>query len=321
MAIKRKSKDPVRVVLPRRTKRQPKIRCKEAFWNFVPKKPLKNDTHINNLPDEVLLNIFCYFTTKQLYCQIRPVCRRWMVLTMSPILWRVIDVKNEVPTHVLTYWIKTSPLLKSFSIQNRNDADIIADQVNKITYSSNLDSNYYRYISKWLSILLQHFDILIFSGILQLAKCCKQLESIKMQNCWGSPKCCFIRSTPLCTLVTRCNNLYNFNFSQSRFVSRKFFRLISRDKRNGRIMKKCNYIGPMTVKQMRALFLALRDYEVHDTATIGNVNFTQKFKLRDIIRYFQEIQNPRQVVNDIWENLYYGHDEEEAIDYPMQMDA
>ncbi|KAK9753291.1 F-box-like [Popillia japonica] len=282
MAIKRKSKDPVRVVLPRRTKRQPKIRCKEAFWNFVPKKPLKNDTHINNLPDEVLLNIFCYFTTKQLYCQIRPVCRRWMVLTMSPILWRVIDVKNEVPTHVLTYWIKASPLLKSFSIQDRNDTDIIADQ---------------------------------------LAKCCKQLESIKMQNCWGSPKCCLIRSTPLCTLVTRCNNLYNFNFSQSRFVSRKFFRLISRDKRSGRIMKKCSYIGPMTVKQMRALFSALRDYEVHDTATIGNVNFTQKFKLRDIIRYFQEIQNPRQVVHDIWENLYYGQNEEEAIDYPMQMDA
>lgn len=132
MAIKRKSKDPVRVVLPRRTKRQPKIRCKEAFWNFVPKKPLKNDTHINNLPDEVLLNIFCYFTTKQLYCQIRPVCRRWMVLTMSPILWRVIDVKNEVPTHVLTYWIKASPLLKSFSIQDRNDTDIIADQASKI---------------------------------------------------------------------------------------------------------------------------------------------------------------------------------------------
>lgn len=86
-------------------------------------------------------------------------------------------------------------------------------------------------------------------------------------------------------------------------------------------MKKCSYIGPMTVKQMRALFSALRDYEVHDTATIGNVNFTQKFKLRDIIRYFQEIQNPRQVVHDIWENLYYGQNEEEAIDYPMQMDA
>ncbi|GJQ69713.1 hypothetical protein Trydic_g22284 [Trypoxylus dichotomus] len=282
MVVKRKSKEPVRVVLPRRTKRHPKFRCKVAFWNFVPKKPLKNGIHINNLPDEVLLNIFSYFTTKQLHCDIRPVCRRWMVLAMSPILWKAIDVRNEVPTNILTNWIKTSPLLKSFSVEDRNDTNIIAEQ---------------------------------------LAKCCKQLESVKMQNCWGTEKCCFIKSTPLCNLVVKCTNLYNFNFSRSRFVSRKFFRLISRDKRNGKIMKKCNYVGPMTVKQMRALFSALQDYEVHDTATIGNVNFTQKFKLKDIIRYFQDIQNPRQVANDVWENLYYGNNGEEAIDYPMQMDA
>lgn len=92
---------------------------------------------------------------------------------------------------------------------------------------------------------------------------------------------------------------------------------MSRNKRSGKVMK-CDYVGPMTVKQMRALFSALVGYEVHDTASIGNVNFSQRFKLRDLIHYFQELQN--QVVNDVWEYLYYGSDDENLV-YPMHLNG
>lgn len=129
MAVKKKFKGIVHVCLPRRTKRHAKFTSKESYWNFIKRKPSKSCTHIDSLPDEVLLKVFSHFDTKELYCVIRAVCRRWRVLAMSPILWKEIEVKNEVPTSTLTFWIRTSPLLKHFSVQDRNDTDIIIEQV------------------------------------------------------------------------------------------------------------------------------------------------------------------------------------------------
>lgn len=91
-----------------------------------------------------------------------------------------------------------------------------------------------------------------------------------------------------------------------RFSSCKFFKLISRDKRNARVMKRCNYMGPMTAKQMSALFSALKDFEVHETATIGNIHLNQKYKLKDVVRLVDDIDNNNSYVHNVWENLNYG---------------
>lgn len=96
-----------------------------------------------------------------------------------------------------------------------------------------------------------------------------------------------------------------------RFLSCKFFKLISRDKKSGKIMKKCNYVGPMTVKQMKALVSALKDYEVHETATIGNINLNQKFKLREVVRHIRYNESHSSYIENVWENLNYGNLQED----------
>ncbi|XP_017769716.1 PREDICTED: uncharacterized F-box/LRR-repeat protein C02F5.7-like [Nicrophorus vespilloides] len=250
-----------------------------------------NPTQLNDLPNEVLLKIFSYIPVKELFYNIRPVCKRYKDLAMSPILWKSIEVENEVPTTTLKQWIKSAKLLKYLSLRHRHDINSLAEEV---------------------------------------SKCCKNLESIKLQNCWGSRSNYRLHSNPLCHLVTRCPKLSSYNFSQSRrfssrFMSCKFFRLISKDDRHGSVMKKCNYTGPMTPKQMKALFSALEEYEVHETATIGNVNLNNRFKLRDIVRYVQNEPSPNRIINEVWENINYGgvnarEEENAADDFGMDVD-
>ncbi|XP_071052780.1 S-phase kinase-associated protein 2-like [Onthophagus taurus] len=273
MAYKRKNKRKTRANPLNHTKKYLKRKIPSPRTLIIRKRYTRASNNISILPDDVLLKIFSFFTTDELFFNLRLVCKRWKNLAMQPTLWKEIVASPLLPTNTLLNWIKSAPLLNSFAIENRNDTNVIAEE---------------------------------------LSKSCKHLESIKMQNCWGSTSNCLIQSGPLCNLVTRCSKLYNYNFSQSRFISKKFFRLISRDQKNGKTMKKCSYIGPMTCKQMRALFAALKDYEVQDTATIGNVNFNHRFKLRDIIRSLEEVQNPRHV---LWDNFNYGH---EVIEIPIE---
>lgn len=273
---------PVVVTLPRRSKRtRSKDSNAPSKTPFVPFKRFRpGGVTIASLPSETLFNIFSYLKPSELFYNIRPVCRRWRELAMCPILWRRIEVINSnIPTSVLLQWLKSARLLKSFSATNRHDINVILESV-----SQN----------------------------------CKRIEEIKIKNCWGSTKNMLVHSNPLCHLISRCPNLYNYNFSQTKFLSCKFFKLISRDMNAGRVMKRCNYIGPMTPKQMEALFVALKHYEVHETATIGNVSLNQKYKLRDLIQYVQDDLNVHhEVVNEIWQNLIIGLEDLEGADRPL----
>lgn len=48
-------------------------------------------------------------------------------------------------------------------------------------------------------------------------------------------------------------------------------------------MKKLNYTGPISRRQLRTLFTALGNFEVNELVTIRNVNQKQPFHLRDIV--------------------------------------
>lgn len=180
---------------------------------IIDKKRLRNFDHITSLPDEILLVIFSFLSIEDLYFNVRPVCRKWRRLSMIASAWSNINVGNDIPTNILKNWIQFSPVIKRFKISNRNDADVILNNISK--FSTNL-------------------------------------QVIIVENCWGSEQRVQIHSGVLCNLLVRCKKLVKIHFERVKIRSCKFFKLLAKKRTNGKFLHLC-YMGPVTVKQYNTL--------------------------------------------------------------------
>lgn len=100
----------------------------------VPKQetdPLQQGCHtsIQQLPNEILLHIFKFLSTSDLWFHVQFVCRQWEELSQCHCLWETIEANEYVPTNVLQEWLKIAPTLKTLKLLRRKDADIIIEQV------------------------------------------------------------------------------------------------------------------------------------------------------------------------------------------------
>lgn len=195
---------------------------------FVPAKRLRNNDYFASLPNEILLYIFSFLSHHEMYTVVRCVCKRWYMLTSSPVLWKKITAKREVPSDILCKWIEHSPLLKEVNLKERTDINAVTEKLS--TY-------------------------------------CKNLQSLKIENSKGTSKSSLVKSKNLCRLLTNCKYLNNFYFSGVKIQSCKFFRLLSKRKHLG-IAKKCSYYGPVSQKQMRALIESIINSNTYDAATL-----------------------------------------------------
>lgn len=191
------------------------LRKRKSKWKDYPaelnvaKKRLKGFDHISKLPNETMLNIFSFLDAEDLYHNVRGVCKKWRQLSMLSSSWRSVRVDNEVPTQVLLHWINLSPVIKHLKITNRKDTEIILDA---------------------------------------LSKHASHLETLTIENCWGSLRKIWIRSTILCNLVTRCKKLQKIILERVKIRSCRFFNLLAKKRRNGKF-ENLRYIGPITDKQ------------------------------------------------------------------------
>lgn len=126
--MKSKPKEPVRVHLPRRSKRKLGMKNVPELPYIYKKKSTKLSC-IEKLPNEILCKIFASLPLKELFFNVRPVCRRWREVAMTPELWTKIEVENDIPTTVLSQWVKSAFLLKDLAMVNRNDANLMTELV------------------------------------------------------------------------------------------------------------------------------------------------------------------------------------------------
>lgn len=75
-----------------------------GFW--------KKSIQIEDLPDEVLLRIFDYFSLQSILCQLSLVNRRWNKLTFSPCLWSKLQININVDSGLVETSI--NPILAKF---------------------------------------------------------------------------------------------------------------------------------------------------------------------------------------------------------------
>lgn len=238
MTVIRKIKEVKKVFIRKRHKPKISKRMSNTVHIITAQEPV---SPIHNVPDEVLFQIFSYIPHEQLYCSVRLVCKRWRRIAMDPLLWKIIEVSNDIPTETLNEWIKSAPLLKKLALIDRNDA-------NSITASTSRHS--------------------------------KELENIVISNCWGSKTTPCIYSRHLCNMINRCPKLCNITFNNVRFHSCKFFKLLVHSK-PGHIQKKRRYFGPVSLKQYNTFIDAILENNCVKRVAVKNVLAAAKLQMRN----------------------------------------
>ncbi|KAJ8946500.1 hypothetical protein NQ314_008874 [Rhamnusium bicolor] len=197
------------------------------------------------------------------------------MVTSSPVLWKKITAQNEIPSNILCKWIENSPLLKEVYLRERTDINTVAER---------------------------------------LSKYCKNLQSLKIENCKGNDNSSLVKSKNLCHLLTRCKYLNNLYFSGIKIRSCKFFKLLSKRKHFG-ITKKCSYYGPVSQKQMRVLIESIVNSETYDAATLFTAN-NRQISINELF----SVENNNHVdvpatVDHIWEDIINNNIDDEDEDF------
>ncbi|XP_071087945.1 F-box/LRR-repeat protein fbxl-1-like [Haliotis cracherodii] len=128
---------------------------------------------IQSLPEEILLNIFSYFSPKELCQYVAPVCRRWRVLAYEPTLWVClkIDPLWEVSIDDLSTLLERVSGVKDLSLHARNG----------ITYFEVF--TYLKHCNHLTELDLGLCDSINIHVIECIVKFCPLLRNINLEGC------------------------------------------------------------------------------------------------------------------------------------------
>ncbi|XP_045205172.2 F-box/LRR-repeat protein fbxl-1-like [Mercenaria mercenaria] len=75
----------------------------------------------HDLPDELIVKIFSYLTTKELCQNVAPICRKWRQISLDHSLWKSLDFSTRPHLSSLNFlWVmRRAPLLKRLFISGR----------------------------------------------------------------------------------------------------------------------------------------------------------------------------------------------------------
>ncbi|XP_060573018.1 F-box/LRR-repeat protein 7-like [Ruditapes philippinarum] len=75
----------------------------------------------HDLPDELIIKIFSFLTTKELCLNVAPVCRKWRQISLDNSLWKCLDFSSypHLSSLNLLWVLKRTPLLKKLIVSGR----------------------------------------------------------------------------------------------------------------------------------------------------------------------------------------------------------
>lgn len=174
---------------PKKMVKREVVEANNNINNQISSLPIEEEaSYINQLPDEILCMIFSYIPHLELLRSCALVCHRWSSLSKCPSLRQVLTFRGQdIPIEIICGLIKSSPLLKSISVKDRNDVEGI------------------------LPILHQQ---------------CKRLEAVNLVRCRpsdGSHR--NLRAKSLYPLL-RKGQLRSLNLKGTDYKSRKFYQML-----------------------------------------------------------------------------------------------
>ena len=80
----------------------------------------------NNLPDEVILHIFKYFSQTELCQSLVLICKKWHLLALDPILWQQLDLsfKSSFQSELMGPVFQRCSLLQRVSFRGRDEVHL-----------------------------------------------------------------------------------------------------------------------------------------------------------------------------------------------------
>ncbi|XP_072106538.1 F-box/LRR-repeat protein 7-like isoform X3 [Mobula birostris] len=132
----------------------------------------KEQSPIDNLPDQTLIEMFSHLPTNQL-CRCTRVCRRWYNLCWDPRLWRTIRLTEET--------VNVDRALRVLTRRLCQDTPNVCLTLEKV--------------------ILQSCRRLSDRGLYTIAQCCPELRQLEVPGCYG------ISNEALYDVVSRCPNL------------------------------------------------------------------------------------------------------------------
>ena len=113
----------------------------------------RSNFNINDLPAEILLHLFSFFSQKELLLTVAPVCQLWRALSYDPLFWRTLsfDLDNSnITSKTLQNCFARSHLLHSLEISGRrylHHSLPVADILCCASYCKNVVNLQLRFVS------------------------------------------------------------------------------------------------------------------------------------------------------------------------------
>jgi len=148
------------------------------FVGYMDNIPLDSSLNINDLPVEILLHLFSYFTQRELLLTVAPVCRMWRDLADDPVYWRTLsfDLSNEcVTSGTLQNCFARSRLLQSLEIIGGRYSRFLLSAADIVCCAS--------YCEKVSDLQLRFISTLDLEFIAAVVHNFPQLEHLNVEGC------------------------------------------------------------------------------------------------------------------------------------------
>jgi len=176
-----------------------------VFLGFMDDIPF-HSLNINDLPLEILLHLFSYFTQRELLLTVAPVCQLWHKLAIDPVYWRSLsfDLRNEsISTEILQNCFVRSHLLHSL--------EIIGSRYSHFSLSAADIACCASYCHKVVDVQLRFISNLDLEMTAELVHNFPHLESLNVEGCKRLDHDCILRICDLSHLhrlnVSHCTQL------------------------------------------------------------------------------------------------------------------
>lgn len=160
----------------------------------------EHQSYFNCLPDELIINIFAYLTTKELCQCVAPVCKKWQKLSYDHSLWKELDFSHCQSLSSVNFLciIRRAPLLHRLVVSGRREIsgpeiDIATEfchAINEIDFGfcDNLDKNIIHIVARNCHNLKKinvEGCASIKHDCLKYLVHCKQLTDLNFSHCTG----------------------------------------------------------------------------------------------------------------------------------------
>ncbi|XP_070552221.1 uncharacterized protein [Ptychodera flava] len=203
--------------------------------------PMTPELFFDALPTEITMNIYSYFTPKELLLYVAPVCRKWYEMAHDPILWQqfVVHANENIDSYELCKIIRRATLLKHLSLRARDKLNIT--EIKMITihcmHLQKLNLGFCDNVNeKIIDVITQNcknLECVNVEGCEKITdKCISYLASLPKLKSLNMSHCIKITDTGIINLAVLCEKLGEVNIDGIPWITDNAVKLLATERKH-----------------------------------------------------------------------------------------